>query len=72
MGLHAKGKLDNGLSYAWAVVNSAQGEGSRLTGGSGSGFSNKSNEIAILDNLQLKQDNVIIGFDYGNQKIIML
>ena len=30
MGVHAKGKLDSGLSYAWAVVNSAQGEGSRL------------------------------------------
>ena len=69
MGLHAKGKLDNGLSYAWAVVNSAQGEGSRLTGGgkSGTGFSNKSNEIATFARLQLKQDDVIIGIDYGNQ-----
>ena len=62
MGLHAKGKLDNGLSYAWAIVNSAQGEGSRLKGAS-----NTINEIATYARLQYKEDNTTIGIDYGNQ-----
>lgn len=62
MGLHAKGKLDNGLSYAWAIVNSAQGEGSRLAGAS-----NTSNEIATFARLQWKEDGLTLGFDYGNQ-----
>ena len=62
MGLHAKGKLDNGLSYAWAVVNSAQGEGSRLAGAS-----NTSNDIATFARLQWKEGDTIFGIDYGNQ-----
>ena len=62
MGLHAKGKLENGLSYAWSVVNSAQGEGSRL-----GGSSNFSNDLAAFARLQWKQDDVIIGVDYGDQ-----
>ena len=62
MGLHAKGKLDNGLSYAWAVVNSAQGEGSRL-----GGASNTSNDIATFARLQWKEDDLTLGIDYGNQ-----
>ena len=62
MGLHAKGNLENGLSYAWSVVNSAQGEGSRL-----GGASNASNDLAAFARLQWKQDDVIIGVDYGDQ-----
>ena len=62
MGLHAKGKLDSGLSYAWAVVNSAQGEGSRLAGAS-----NTSNDIATFARLQWKEDDTVFGIDYGNQ-----
>ena len=62
MGLHAKGKLDNGLSYAWAIVNSAQGEGSRLAGAS-----NTINEIATYARLQYKEKNTTLGIDYGNQ-----
>lgn len=62
MGVHAKGKLENGLSYAWAIVNSAQGEGSRL-----GGASNTSNDIATYARLQWKEDGLILGLDYGNQ-----
>lgn len=62
MGVHAKGKLDSGLSYAWAVVNSAQGEGSRL-----GGASNTSADMAYFARLQWKQDDVTIGMDYGDQ-----
>ncbi len=62
MGLHAKGKLGNGVSYAVAVVNSAQGEGSRL-----GGASNSSNDLASFYRLQYKQDNVTFGIDGGNQ-----
>ena len=62
MGLHAKGNLDNGLSYAWAIVNSAQGEGSRL-----GGSSNTSNDIATYARLQWKEDDLTLGVDYGNQ-----
>ena len=62
MGLHAKGKLENGLSYAWAIVNSAQGEGSRL-----GGSSNASNDIASFARLQWKEDDLILGIDYGKQ-----
>lgn len=62
MGLHAKGKLDNGLSYAWAIVNSAQGEGSRL-----GGSSNASNDIATFARLQWKEDDLTLGVDYGKQ-----
>jgi phosphate-selective porin OprO/OprP len=62
MGLHAKGKLNNGFSYAWAVVNSAQGEGSRLEGSS-----NTSNDIATFARLQWKDGNTLFGIDYGNQ-----
>ena len=61
-GLHAKGNLDNGLSYAWVIVNSAQGEGSRL-----GGSSNTSTDIATFARVQWKEDNLIFGFDYGNQ-----
>ena len=55
MGLHAVLKLENGLSYAWAVVNSAQGEGSRL-----GGASNTSNDIASFARLQWKEDDLTL------------
>lgn len=62
MGLHAKGKLDNGLSYAWALVNGMQGEGSKLGGNS-----NRSNDIATYARLQWKEDNITLGIDGGLQ-----
>ena len=62
MGLHAKGKLDNGLSYAWAIVNSAQNEGSKLEGNS-----NSSHDIATFGRIQWKENDLILGVDYGNQ-----
>jgi phosphate-selective porin OprO/OprP len=63
MGVHAKGKLDNGFSYALAIVNSAQGEGSRL-----GGISNTSTDMAYFARLQWKQDDITFGIDYGDQK----
>ena len=63
MGLHFKGKLDNGLSYAFALVNSAQGEGSRL-----GGASDASNDIATFARLQWKDDGLTLGIDYGDQQ----
>lgn len=62
MGLHAKGNLDNGFSYAWAIVNSAQGEGSRL-----GGASNTINDIASYARLQWKENDLTLGIDYGKQ-----
>jgi phosphate-selective porin OprO/OprP len=62
MGLHAKGELDNGLSYAWALVNSMQGEGSKL-----GGSSNGSNDLATYVRLQWKEDKVVFGLDAGQQ-----
>ena len=62
MGLHAKGELDNGLSYAWALVNGMQGEGSKL-----GGSSNGSNDLATYARLQWKEDKVTFGVDGGLQ-----
>jgi phosphate-selective porin OprO/OprP len=62
MGLHAKGKLGNGFSYAAALANSAQGEGSRLLG-----ESNSSNDLAVYGRLQWKKDNLLLGLDAGQQ-----
>jgi phosphate-selective porin len=62
MGIHAKGKLGNGFSYAAALVNSAQGEGSRLLG-----ESNTSNDLAAFGRIQWKQDNLLLGLDAGQQ-----
>lgn len=61
-GLHASGDLDGGLSYAVAVVNSAQGEGSRLLGSS-----NASNDMALFGRVQWESDGLTLGLDAGNQ-----
>lgn len=62
MGLHAKGGFGNGFSYAVALVNSAQGEGSRLLG-----ESNSSNDIAFYGRLQWANDDLTLGLDAGRQ-----
>jgi phosphate-selective porin len=61
-GLHAKGSLGNGFSYAAAVVNAAQGEGSKLLGAS-----NADNDMAAFGRLQWKQDDLTLGLDAGQQ-----
>ena len=62
MGLHFKGDLDGGFSYAAALVNSAQGEGSRLLGSS-----NASNDMAAFGRLQWAEDDLTLGLDAGSQ-----
>lgn len=61
-GLHAKGKFDGGFSYAAAVVNGAQGEGSRLLGAS-----NSSNDLALFGRVQWATDGLKLGVDAGSQ-----
>ena len=62
MGLHFEGNLEGDLSYAAALVNSAQGEGSRLLGAS-----NSSNDMAFYGRLQWANDELTIGLDAGTQ-----
>lgn len=61
-GLHFKGDLEGGFSYAAALVNSAQGEGSRLMGSS-----NSSNDMAVFGRLQWANDDLTLGLDAGTQ-----
>lgn len=61
-GLHAKGDLGGGLSYAAAVVNAAQGEGSRLLG-----ESNTDNDFAFFGRLRWSGDGLTAGLDGGSQ-----
>jgi phosphate-selective porin len=61
-GLHFKGDLEGGFSYAAALVNSAQGEGSRLLG-----ESNSSNDMAVFGRLQWANDELTLGLDAGTQ-----
>ena len=61
-GVHFEGDLDGGFSYAAAVVNAAQGEGSRLLGAS-----NSSNDIAAFGRLQWSGEGFTIGVDAGMQ-----
>jgi phosphate-selective porin len=61
-GLHAKGDLGGGFSYAAALVNSVQGEGSKLAGSA-----NASNDMAVFGRLQWKNDNLLLGIDAGHQ-----
>jgi len=61
-GLFAKGDLGGGFSYSAALVNSAQGEGSKLMGAS-----NASNDLAYFGRLQWKNDGLTIGVDGGQQ-----
>ena len=62
MGLHAKGELGDGFSYAAALVNSAQGEGSRLLGSS-----HASNDMAAFGRVQWAKDDLTLGLDAGTQ-----
>jgi phosphate-selective porin OprO/OprP len=60
-GVHLKGKLGGGFSYAAAVVNGVQGEGSRL-----GGSSNAHNDLAAYGRLQYKTDaGLLVGVDAG-------
>ena len=61
-GLHVKGDLGAGFSYAAALVNAAQGEGSRLLG-----ESNTDNEIAYFGRLQWESNGFTLGADTGHQ-----
>ena len=61
-GLHAKGDLDGGFSYAAAIVNGAQGEGSRLLGAA-----QASNDLAVFGRIQWSGDDLTLGVDAGNQ-----
>ena len=61
-GLHAKGNLGGGFSYAVAIVNGAQGEGSKLLGSA-----EASNDLAVFGRIQWSGDDVTLGVDAGNQ-----
>lgn len=61
-GLFVKGKLDDGFSYSFALVNGLQGEGSKL-----GGSSSKNNDLATFARLQWKKDALTTGIDYGSQ-----
>jgi len=61
-GLHAKGDLFGNFSYAVALVNSAQGEGSRLLGAS-----NASNDMAAFGRVQWSGNGLTVGVDAGHQ-----
>jgi phosphate-selective porin OprO/OprP len=61
-GLHAKGDLGGGFSYAAAIVNGAQGEGSRLLG-----TAQASNDLAAFARIQWSGDDLTLGVDAGNQ-----
>lgn len=61
-GLHAEGDLGGGFSYAAAVVNAAQGEGSRLLGAS-----NADNDIALFGRFQWTGSGLTVGLDGGTQ-----
>ena len=61
-GLHLKGDLGGGFSYAAALVNSTQGEGSKLMGSS-----NASNDLAYFGRLQWESNGLTVGLDAGHQ-----
>ena len=61
-GLHAKGDLGGGFSYAAAIVNGAQGEGSKLLG-----TAQGSNDLAAFGRVQWSGNDLTLGVDAGNQ-----
>jgi len=61
-GLHAKGDLGAGFSYAAALVNGAQGEGSRLLGSAEAG-----NDLAYFGRVQWESNGLTLGVDGGVQ-----
>ena len=60
-GIHLKGKLDGGFSYAAAVVNGAAGEGSKLGGGN----PESSNDMAAYGRVRFETGGLMLGFDAG-------
>lgn len=67
-GVHAKGKLDGGFSYAAAIVNGAAGEGSKLGGGN----PESSNDMAAFGRLQFKTGGLLLGVDAGQASNLLL
>lgn len=61
-GIHSDGTLGQGFGYALALVNGAQGEGSRLLG-----RSEASNDLAVFGRLQWAGEDLTIGLDAGQQ-----
>lgn len=61
-GLHAIGDIGAGFSYAVALVNSAQGEGSRLLGDA-----ETSNDMAAFGRIQWEGNGLTLGVDGGKQ-----
>ena len=61
-GIHAKGDFGSGFSYAAAVVNAAQGEGSRLLGSA-----EASNDLAFFGRAQWSGSGLTLGVDGGAQ-----
>ncbi|MFW6218332.1 MAG: porin [Verrucomicrobiota bacterium] len=61
-GVHASGDLGAGFGYAVALVNAAQGEGSRLLGAS-----NASNDMAVFGRVQWERNGLTLGVDAGGQ-----
>ena len=61
-GLFANGDIGGGFSYSVALVNSAQGEGSKLEGSS-----NASNDIAYFGRVQWESNVLTLGVDGGHQ-----
>ncbi|MGZ0656762.1 porin [Coraliomargarita sp. W4R53] len=59
-GIHAQGDLGGGFSYAAALVNGAQGEGSKLWGSSES-----DNALAYFGRLQWESNGLSVGVDAG-------
>lgn len=61
-GLHAEGNLGAGFSFAAAVVNGVQGEGSRLMGAS-----NASNDLAFFGSVRWAGSGLTLGVDGGHK-----
>ena len=61
-GIHAKGDLGGGFSYAVAFVNGAQGEGSKLLGNA-----EDSNDLAAYGRVQWSGNGLTLGVDAGSQ-----
>lgn len=59
-GLHAQGDLGAGFSYAVALVNGAQGEGSKLWGSA-----EADNSLAYFGRLQWESNGLTVGVDAG-------
>lgn len=60
-GIHAQGDLPAGFSYAVAVVNGAQGEGSKLWGDAES-----DNALAYFGRVQWESNGFTVGIDAGS------